>query len=114
MSSSQLKQPFRYEKIALDFNKARKEKRAKNTAGTIRRLSTYLATEKWKLLLVILMVLASSSLGLLGPYLVGMADRKSTRLNSSHVAISYAVFCLKKKIQKCMRRHSRSDISSEL
>src|SRR5439155_12180610 len=27
----------------------------------------------------------------------GQADRKSTRLNSSHVAISYAVFCLKKK-----------------
>src|SRR5436309_11282479 len=26
------------------------------------------------------------------------ADRKSTRLNSSHVKISYAVFCLKKKI----------------
>src|SRR5439155_23209706 len=26
-------------------------------------------------------------------------DRKSTRLNSSHVAISYAVFCLKKKTQ---------------
>src|SRR5207253_11170846 len=29
-------------------------------------------------------------------------DRKSTRLNSSHVAISYAVFCLKKK-----KRHDR-------
>src|SRR5690625_3839003 len=28
---------------------------------------------------------------------LAMADRKSTRLNSSHVAISYAVFCLKKK-----------------
>src|SRR5207253_7262323 len=27
----------------------------------------------------------------------GSRDRKSTRLNSSHVAISYAVFCLKKK-----------------
>src|SRR5690625_7011452 len=27
----------------------------------------------------------------------GDRDRKSTRLNSSHVAISYAVFCLKKK-----------------
>src|SRR5690625_5918665 len=27
-------------------------------------------------------------------------DRKSTRLNSSHVAISYAVFCLKKKIYR--------------
>src|SRR5439155_20012918 len=29
--------------------------------------------------------------------LPGTLDRKSTRLNSSHVAISYAVFCLKKK-----------------
>src|SRR5699024_12863774 len=29
---------------------------------------------------------------------VGDRDRKSTRLNSSHVSISYAVFCLKKKI----------------
>src|SRR5256885_10242895 len=27
-------------------------------------------------------------------------DRKSTRLNSSHLVISYAVFCLKKKTQK--------------
>src|SRR5439155_7703796 len=30
----------------------------------------------------------------------GPQDRKSTRLNSSHVAISYAVFCLKKKKEK--------------
>src|SRR5690625_6069687 len=30
-------------------------------------------------------------------YLRKLRDRKSTRLNSSHVAISYAVFCLKKK-----------------
>src|SRR5256885_12086211 len=29
--------------------------------------------------------------------LLGQADRKSTRLNSSHLVISYAVFCLKKK-----------------
>src|SRR5205807_8298645 len=28
---------------------------------------------------------------------VGIRDRKSTRLNSSHLVISYAVFCLKKK-----------------
>src|SRR6266496_5534104 len=28
---------------------------------------------------------------------LGLEDRKSTRLNSSHVEISYAVFCLKKK-----------------
>src|SRR5689334_24627816 len=30
-------------------------------------------------------------------------DRKSTRLNSSHSSISYAVFCLKKKIVRCRR-----------
>src|SRR5699024_7560608 len=30
-------------------------------------------------------------------FLDGIPDRKSTRLNSSHVSISYAVFCLKKK-----------------
>src|SRR5437660_4490139 len=32
--------------------------------------------------------------------LLGILDRKSTRLNSSHVAISYAVFCLKKKTKQ--------------
>src|SRR5947199_4577048 len=30
----------------------------------------------------------------------GSSDRKSTRLNSSHLGISYAVFCLKKKIRR--------------
>src|SRR5690625_3262753 len=34
------------------------------------------------------------------PCAAAAADRKSTRLNSSHVAISYAVFCLKKKQKK--------------
>src|SRR3712207_8391027 len=33
----------------------------------------------------------------IGVNAVGRADRKSTRLNSSHANISYAVFCLKKK-----------------
>src|SRR5437660_2856149 len=36
----------------------------------------------------------------------GMEDRKSTRLNSSHVAISYAVFCLKKKKKNKQRTYS--------
>src|SRR5258708_10857318 len=31
----------------------------------------------------------------------GVPDRKSTRLNSSHQIISYAVFCLKKKKKEC-------------
>src|SRR6266496_5558883 len=34
-----------------------------------------------------------------------LADRKSTRLNSSHVEISYAVFCLKKKKKNIYDEH---------
>src|SRR5256885_5085698 len=39
---------------------------------------------------------------------VSSEDRKSTRLNSSHLVISYAVFCLKKK-----RRTQRSRLTSK-
>src|SRR5438477_6900719 len=35
-----------------------------------------------------------------GGYCRASPDRKSTRLNSSHMSISYAVFCLKKKKKK--------------
>src|SRR3990170_3561800 len=40
----------------------------------------------------------SISVGGATVFLRGMGDRKSTRLNSSHQIISYAVFCLKKQI----------------
>src|SRR5204862_8077616 len=39
-------------------------------------------------------------LGAVGDAVPDPLDRKSTRLNSSHVEISYAVFCLKKKKQQ--------------
>src|SRR5690625_6385550 len=39
--------------------------------------------------------------------LVGRLDRKSTRLNSSHVATSYAVFCMNKKTQTETSRSAR-------
>src|SRR5438874_5825306 len=39
-------------------------------------------------------------------------DRKSTRLNSSHVEISYAVFCLKKKKKKQLRVSTPTLIST--
>src|SRR5260221_11516016 len=45
---------------------------------------------------------------------VGPTDRKSTRLNSSHTVISYAVFCLKKKKNQIVDRFSleiRSDLT---
>src|SRR6267142_4399879 len=38
----------------------------------------------------------------------GMVDRKSTRLNSSHMSISYAVFCLKKK-----KKNGRTELSKK-
>src|SRR2546427_5249292 len=37
------------------------------------------------------------------PSMTPMTDRKSTRLNSSHSQISYAVFCLKKKKKRKMK-----------
>src|SRR3712207_4069069 len=40
---------------------------------------------------------AGLAVGLYGLAVLGWTDRKSTRLNSSHANISYAVFCLKKK-----------------
>src|SRR5207249_9643436 len=42
---------------------------------------------------------ANRDLAAIGDKYLPKQDRKSTRLNSSHVSISYAVFCLKKKIQ---------------
>src|SRR3712207_8339810 len=42
------------------------------------------------------------------------ADRKSTRLNSSHANISYAVFCLKKKKKSNRRSHILSTIAAQM
>src|SRR5437764_11566825 len=44
----------------------------------------------------------------------GIRDRKSTRLNSSHRCISYAVFCLKKKKKKNLRKYIESHQSSPI
>src|SRR5437763_5063044 len=44
-----------------------------------------------------------------GAGLITQADRKSTRLNSSHRCISYAVFCLKKKNEKKNKLSVRND-----
>src|SRR3712207_8062127 len=49
--------------------------------------------------IVVILVIAVAAIAapLLAPYDPAEQDRKSTRLNSSHANISYAVFCLKKK-----------------
>src|SRR5690348_17527089 len=42
-----------------------------------------------------------------------IADRKSTRLNSSHPSISYAVFCLKKKKKKAIIYYQMNTLTME-
>src|SRR5256885_9731081 len=53
-----------------------------------------------------------ADLGLLAIRQAGRQDRKSTRLNSSHLVISYAVFCLKKKKIKADASHCYYDVLS--
>src|SRR5436309_4421543 len=45
---------------------------------------------------------------------VDVRDRKSTRLNSSHVKISYAVFCLKKKKKKKTKLNYKHRLQPDL
>lgn len=72
MLFSSLRQPFSYDKLNLT-EKKKEKKRARNIWQTTRRLSTYFVGQRWKLFLVICMVVLSSFFGLLGPYLVGVA-----------------------------------------
>src|SRR2546426_2532467 len=46
--------------------------------------------------------------------LSGTRDRKSTRLNSSHLVISYAVFCLKKKKKKTSEEYTDYELLLEV
>src|SRR5690625_6962597 len=61
------------------------------STGLGKQIFNVLTTTDHKMISILYMSLAFSFFAFGG-------DRKSTRLNSSHVAISYAVFCLKKKI----------------
>src|SRR5438445_3712179 len=63
--------------------------------------------------ILVQMAIAQGQSSLVRIYL-GDPDRKSTRLNSSHANISYAVFCLKKKIQQNVRCRKIIDSSNRL
>ena len=66
-------EPFVYEKIPLQTEKHEEKTRAKNTWKTVKRIVSYFKPNRVTLFFVILMVIVSSLLGLLGPYLVGVA-----------------------------------------
>src|SRR5438034_8301588 len=56
------------------------------------------------------LVKPQSFMNVTGPAERGGEDRKSTRLNSSHTVISYAVFCLKKKRTRCLALTEHDEI----
>src|SRR2546426_8200922 len=57
-------------------------------------------------LVVVGNLVADVLVGWIDPRIRHQTDRKSTRLNSSHLVISYAVFCLKKKKKNGVRREN--------
>src|SRR2546426_8358563 len=81
---------FRSSEKAIEFFFSRYEKRAATAAAPEKLQERPQETQP-----------AAQSEGLLDIFLEEAGeDRKSTRLNSSHLVISYAVFCLKKKNKK--------------
>ncbi|MFZ3589660.1 ABC transporter ATP-binding protein [Bacillus sp. DJP31] len=73
----QLSKPFRYKRIPIHLEKndtpTKKKPKAKDWVGTIKRIWGYLSVSKSLLSLVFLMIIVSSVLGLVGPFLVGFA-----------------------------------------
>src|SRR5947209_13386043 len=75
---------------------------------TLFRSSAFLPTCADQTAMAMVKLLRMSTAVLMVPSLMSrVLDRKSTRLNSSHANISYAVFCLKKKISEGIRAGQR-------
>src|SRR5258708_18457504 len=74
----------------------------------------------WEILWPLILGFALSAVvrAVVGKQPAHLLDRKSTRLNSSHQIISYAVFCLKKKKKKktttLLRRETTRELSSNI
>src|SRR5699024_11178650 len=100
----QLLAPFLFKKIKFDLASSHKgKKRVSNTSETLKRLWQYLSHKKITLSWVGIIVISSSILSLLGPYIVGMAiddfivlkettGFSTILLNLVIVYISYAIF----------------------
>src|SRR3712207_7197747 len=77
---------------------------------TLFRSAGYAKGHVGEILMRILDVIFAFPLVLLAIAIAAVLDRKSTRLNSSHANISYAVFCLKKK-KTTKLHHCRTSLS---
>ncbi|MDE5415548.1 ABC transporter ATP-binding protein [Alkalihalobacterium chitinilyticum] len=73
----EVSKPFQHKKIAIDpkdnSTGAKQKKKAKDWAGTLKRIWRYLVQNKSPLILVLVLVIVSSVFALLGPFIVGMA-----------------------------------------
>src|SRR5437867_8748570 len=74
------------------------EQRSSRSSEMVSRIRSLSSARYWFLY-------SSGSRGV--PPRFSIRDRKSTRLNSSHRTISYAVFCLKKKKKKKKKQHTK-------
>ncbi|WP_175615209.1 ABC transporter ATP-binding protein [Piscibacillus halophilus] len=72
-----LTEPFTYDKVDLSeadrVNDPRAKPKVRDWKGTLKRIWNMMMAEKWMLLFVFLMVVISSALAILGPYMIGMA-----------------------------------------
>ncbi|RUT30550.1 ABC transporter ATP-binding protein [Paenibacillus zeisoli] len=89
-----LTEPFQHPFPEIELRKGgggRKPKaKAKNVSGTVGRIWTYLARRKAKLILVLFMVVLSSGLALLGPYMIGKAVDDYLQSSRAHFGLFLA------------------------
>ncbi|USB33967.1 ABC transporter ATP-binding protein [Paenibacillus sp. YPG26] len=86
-----LAEPFQHPYPEIELQKGRKPKaKVRNVSGTLGRIWSYLARRKAKLTLVLLMVVLSSGLALLGPYMIGRAVDDYLESSQGHFGLFLA------------------------
>src|SRR5699024_8222276 len=73
MPNTRIKEPFQYRRIPLETLHNHANQRGEVNGGTVNRLTKDVLEYKWMLVLSISVVILSSAIALLGPYLIGMA-----------------------------------------
>lgn len=93
---NELSKPFRYPKVKQAETVQKKTAKPKNWFATITRVWSYLALNKGLMILVLLMVVISSFLALLGPYLIGMVidDYIVTKESSGFITLLAALIVI--------------------
>src|SRR2546426_12626919 len=103
--------PVRSPELEIQPDLAAEARESRDLSGKLAVTKHRLPSLAWKIsVFVLLLLMASLATWKLYSWnrpfpVIHSLDRKSTRLNSSHLVISYAVFCLKKKKNSTIRHH---------